>query len=117
MEINILGTVYEVNFKKYDDEKYFSDFSWDGFCDFNLKEIAICEMKTYPGWENESEESCKIHEKATLRHEIIHAFLNESGLRSNTLSVGAWAQNEEMIDFFALQGVKIMKCWESCGCL
>ena len=40
--------------------------------------------------------------KATLRHEIIHAFLFESGLQTCAFTIeGPWAENEEMIDWFA----------------
>ena len=51
--------------------------------------------------------------KETLRHEIIHAFLNESGLRYDAKeSFGPWTQNEEMIDWFAIQSPKIFKVYE-----
>jgi len=32
-------------------------------------------------------------------------------------SNGAWARNEEMIDWFALQGPKILKAWQEAGAL
>ena len=44
-------------------------------------------------------------EKKVLRHEIIHAYLGESGLRSSS----EWAENEEMVDWFAIQFPKILK--------
>ena len=50
----------------------------------------------------------------TLRHEIIHAFLFESGLHSCSNDIKCLALNEEMIDFFALQYEKINKTLESC---
>lgn len=51
--------------------------------------------------------------KKTLRHEIIHAFLTESGLHGNTYNVdGGWAMNEEMVDWFAIQSPKIMRVFE-----
>ena len=55
--------------------------------------------------------------KETLRHEILHAFLNESGLCSSTLCFeGGWTKNEEMIDWFAIQFPKIAKVYKECGC-
>ena len=42
-----------------------------------------------------------------LRHEIIHAFLFESGLECNSLKTYNWAENEEMVDWFAIQSPKI----------
>lgn len=40
----------------------------------------------------------------TLRHEIVYAFLHESGLSSNS----EWAMNEEIVDWIALQLPKII---------
>ena len=40
---------------------------------------------------------------------IIHAFLLESGLDSNSNSADSWAVNEEMVDWFAIQSPKIFK--------
>jgi hypothetical protein len=51
--------------------------------------------------------------KRTLRHEIIHAFLCESGLAANSVVFSdGWACNEEMVDWFAMQGEKIHDAWE-----
>lgn len=49
----------------------------------------------------------KFRDKVT-RHEIIHAFLEESGLADNS----EWARNEEMIDWFAIQLPKIANVCE-----
>ncbi|WP_394967432.1 hypothetical protein [Candidatus Allofournierella merdipullorum] len=49
----------------------------------------------------------KQHRKI-IRHEIIHAFLFESGLAENS----DWAQIEEMVDFFAIQFPKLQKAFE-----
>ena len=53
--------------------------------------------------------------KQTLRHEIVHAFLGESGLSNNSNSIDAWARNEEVVDWFAIQGPKIYKAWQEAG--
>ena len=51
--------------------------------------------------------------KETLRHEIIHAFFNESGLQDSANKFdGAWSKNEEMIDWFAIQPPKIFKLFK-----
>lgn len=47
-----------------------------------------------------------------LRHEIIHAYLIESGLNENANSVEHWSINEEMVDWFALQAEKIFKTYK-----
>lgn len=114
MKASILGTEYDVVFKDYESEKLFGERGIDGYCDDIDKVICVCNMKTYPGWENETEEYCKKQQATTLRHEIIHAFLNESGLQdsSGRLQNIGWAKNEEMIDFFAIQFPKIQKVFE-----
>lgn len=112
MKVNILGTEYIVITKKYDDDEVFKREEASGYCGYTEKEIVLCEMDTYPGWEHETEASRCNQMKATLRHEIVHAFLGESGLSMNSNETDAWARNEEMVDWFALQGPKIYKAWQ-----
>lgn len=50
--------------------------------------------------------------KRVLRHEIIHAFFNESGLSDDSNNVTAWAKNEEMVDWFAIQSPKVFKVFQ-----
>lgn len=108
--INILGTEYKVYYKNYDEDSIFKDNSFDGYCDEDLKMIYICNMSTYPGYQKETKEKCNAVEKATLRHELIHAILSESGLSYSSLQYSSgWAKNEEMVDFFAIQYPKIEK--------
>lgn len=118
MTLNVLGTEYNVIEKKYNEDGAFSDKNIDGYCDGMRKIIVICDMTTYKGWEKEDKLTAKIAEKMTLRHEIVHAFLQESGLDSNSLTCdGAWARNEELVDWIALQGIKIYKAWQEAGAI
>ena len=112
MKISVLGTEYEIVVKKYDEDEAFERCSFCGYCDGYKKEIVVCDLSTYKGWEHESKETVEIAQKETLRHEIVHAFLHESGLKgcSNVYQSG-WAINEEMIDWFAIQGDRIHKAW------
>ena len=56
--------------------------------------------------------------KKTLRHELIHAFLAESGLSANALSnYTSWAENEEMVDWIAIQFPKILEVFKEVDCL
>ena len=118
MIIHVLGTEYEVFKKKYDEDPYFEKASVDGFCDSVERKIVYCDMTAYRGWESESPERAAIAEKGTLRHEIVHAFFNESGLQESSLVFEeGWARNEELIDWIAIQGPKIYKAWEEAGAL
>ena len=106
----ILGTQYKIKKKQYEKDACFKKNSCSGYCDSIGKVIVYCDMSTWPGWEKEPEKRCAIAEKDTLRHEIVHAFLNESGLQENAAIIGAsWASNEEMVDWIALQFPKILE--------
>lgn len=108
--INVLGTEYTVEIKKYKDDEYFKKMDCNGYCSESLKQIVICDMHTYPDWECESDKVIDLQQKKTLRHELIHAFLGESGLSDNSNPTEtAWARNEEMVDWFAIQFQKIYK--------
>jgi hypothetical protein len=109
--VNILGTAYAIIVKKYDEEEAFERRSICGFCDGCNKEIVVCDMATYKGWEHEDQNTINVSQKDTLRHEITHAFLTESGLACNTAESDGWARNEEMVDWIALQGPKIYAAW------
>lgn len=114
MTVSVLGTDYEIIRKKYDDDPDFKDRSIDGYCDGIYHKIVYCDMTTFPGMEKEPEDRCRLIEKATLRHEIVHAFFNESGLKDSAFMVEqSWAKNEEMIDWVALQGPKLYEAWKS----
>ena len=78
--INVLGTNYTIEYKSFKDDEKLKDL--DGYTDFYLKRIVV---------EEDFEDRIKLKEKIKayqnkiLRHEIIHAFLFESGLDCNSL--------------------------------
>lgn len=112
LKINILGTHYEIIKKQYKNDELFEKNGWAGYCNEILKEIVICDISTHPEFENASKKEIQCAERDGLRHEIVHAFLNESGLSYCSLNYsGAWAKNEEMVDWFAIQGEKIYNAW------
>lgn len=118
MTINVLGTAYTVTIKKYDEDEVFDRRSIDGYCDSWTKQIVVCDMTTYKGWEHEPHETITAAQKEALRHEIVHAFFSESGLEDSALNPGvAWAKNEELVDWIALQGPKIYKAWQEAAAL
>lgn len=113
MIVNILGTKYTITFKDYDKDKEFYENNLSGYQTYHDKKIVICNLKTHPNLDNPTEATCKYYEKQVLRHEIIHAFFCESGLNNNSVHYdGPWSNNEEMVDWFALNGPKIMQAWK-----
>lgn len=117
MTINILGIDYTIIVKKYKDDPYFEKNNADGYRDGATKEIGICDLHTFPGFENESDAHINAVQKSVLRHEIVHAFLYESGLDANSNASEGWASNEEMVDWIAIQGPKIHAAWQEAGAL
>lgn len=109
--ICVLGTVYKII--KGTKEQYPVLGNIDGFTDTSTKEIIIDTFEVTPN----SKKDLDKYEKSVMRHEIIHAFLAESGLEANSNSCDAWATNEEMVDWFAIQAPKIYVAFVDAGCL
>lgn len=118
MKVNVLGTEYTIKRVDAGEDEYMEKMSFGGYCDCGRKQIVILDVRTCPGWEKELEAIIKDREKETLRHELIHAFLNESGLQHNShIPEMAWTKNEEMVDWFAIQIPKIIKAFKEVGCI
>lgn len=112
--VNVLGTKYEIVRVPAEEMPP----NTGGFCDPDLKRIEILKLETVEAWKDETEEKRVVREKNFLRHEIVHAFFNESGIRDNSAHFELpWAINEEMVDWFANQGEKIYKAWEEVDAL
>lgn len=107
-KVNILGTTYKIytNVPIANDPFLAGAF---GYTDFHSKKIVIADTRTVPGWESADDISVSYNYSCTVRHEIIHAYLMESGLNSSANPVECWSRNEEMIDWFAIQMPKLVK--------
>lgn len=107
MKANVLGTEYKINITNSDNDPYLKDM--DGYCDDTVKTIVVDEMKP----DGHSKKDLKDYQNKVMRHELIHAFLSESGLTNNSI----WADNEEMVDWFAIQFPKIEKVFRGLNIL
>lgn len=109
-KVNILGTDYTIkqNVAVKTDSRLTGA---DGMFDFSTKEIKIAKFVK----DEQSIHDIDSHRRKVLRHEIIHAFLYESGLYENSSEVTAWAANEEMVDWIAMQSPKIFKVFKELG--
>lgn len=107
MEVEILGTIYTIEIKKRDDDVKLKEL--DGYCDTAVKKIVYVDMVDEYKNDEGAVENLKFVTDNIIRHEIIHAFLYESGLWVES----EWAMNEEMVDWFAIQFHKILKAIKS----
>ena len=106
-KVNVLGTEYSISYES--DEKVAADMcgfpgEFGGYCDGYSKKIVIANGNAC----NDTEMTKNERKRESLRHEIGHAFLNESGVKANS----NWAQNEELVDWIAIQAPKIFKLFE-----
>ena len=109
MKLSILGSEWTIEYRNADADPQLEEN--DGYTDPSVKLIVIANKRT----------DCTINDykymqKENLRHEIIHAFLFESGLGFN-LEHSKFGHEETMIDWIAIQFPKMLKVFEEVGCL
>ena len=113
--VRILGTDYKVRIgvPVQKDPSLEGRF---GYCSYNDHRIVIADLNTVESWKDEPDEVKQIEVRASLRHEVIHASLYESGLHGSTSTERPWAMNEEMVDWMALQFPKIIEVFQKLDC-
>ena len=117
-KVDVLGTKYTIKRVNYGQDEYMERMNYGGLCDTGRKLILVLNLKSTPDWKEEKEDVILNMEHTTLRHELIHAFLSESGLDWNSFAPEkAWAKNEEMVDWFAIQMPKLMAAFKAADCL
>lgn len=99
-KVNILGAEYAIQITELKDEDL------DGDCDSTSKTIRI-----------RSDNTCNVLgfeelQRVALRHEIIHAFMFESGLGFSWEHPGKFGHDETTVDWFARQFPKILKIYQ-----
>lgn len=114
--VDILGERYKVSIHKVSEDDYMKKNNLDGYCNTTSKEIVIADLKDlYSDWTDVERTK---YLKRLVRHELLHAFLGESGLEESAYpSPESWAKNEEMVDWFAIQFPKILEAYRWCECL
>lgn len=111
MKVNILGTKYRIIIATNEEKPKLNEC--DGYIDQTIKEIVVGKFEKCLM----SVEDLQIHTKNVMRHEIIHAFLYESGLWVNSGNVENWGQSEEITDWIALQFPKMLKAFTKANCI
>lgn len=111
-KVNILGVEYSICFMR-EDEPAYVEKNANGWTDSSIKAICVGIFEPDPSSLADLDE----FQKKVLRHEIIHAFLYESGLCESSKASDAWAINEEMVDWLAIQHSKIHAAMKQAGAL
>ncbi|SHK31315.1 hypothetical protein [Hespellia stercorisuis] len=111
MKVKILGVKYKIVIATANEKPKLK--KCDGYMDHSVREIVVGKFEP----SKNSMEDLKSYTKKVMRHEIIHAFLYESGLWNNSGNVEAWGQSEEMTDWIAIQSPKFFKAFSEAGCL
>lgn len=101
MKVNILNTQYDIQYSNRNKDSLLKKA--DGYCDFTSKKIVIDEMEEIEGMQDLTQYRNKV-----TRHELLHAFLYESGLMQ-------YSQDELLVDLLAIQFYKIQNIFEKLG--
>lgn len=109
-EITVLGEKYSIETVSETDDNCLE--TSNGYCDFSTRSIIIRDMDNDEDDPN-SLRNMEMFVNKVKRHEIIHAFLCESGLQCESF----WATNEEMVDWLAIQFPKILKAFKEANCI
>lgn len=109
MEINVLGTEYTVNITPQNEDPRLGDI--DGYTDTSEK-LCVVDSMSEAEKDISAKGNLKNYRRQVMRHEILHAFLYESGLDANS-----WAYNEELVDWIAIQFPKIAKAFDEADCM
>ena len=102
-EVSVLGTPYRVLHRNALEDPLLTEL--DGYVDTSLKVIVV-EDGERPERERDQGDLHRVRQ-AIVRHELVHAFLFESGLASES-----WAASEELVDWIALQFPKLLKAFK-----
>ena len=111
-EITILGELWTVKICKQSEDQYLR--TCDGYTDKTLRTICIlAEDRDLTG---ETVSDFKAYMNKVLRHEVIHAFLFESGLDGYACEETETGHPEMLIDWFAIQYPKIRYVYNLLEC-
>lgn len=106
--IDVLGRTYTIEAKTPEEDSKLYDC--DGYCDHSVARIVLRNVLSEKN-DPDALADLYAYQRKVVRHEIIHAFLYESGL-----SMNSWGNNEEIVDWIAIQFPKMYKAFEKLYC-
>ena len=107
MKVNVLGTEYDVEILSQRDESM-DVLESVGYTDCSVKKIRVFDVTK--NTDLSQQEDREKYQNLILRHELIHAFLYESGI-----GFGMQFHNEELVDWLAMQFPKMTEVFDEMG--
>lgn len=108
-KVNVLGTDYKIVYDTEEDNPTMKGN--DGSCDSSVHEIHICKTLFLPTEDASCMKDLPSYGRKVIRHEIVHAFFEESGLAECC----SWARDETLTDWIARQFPKLFECFDKAG--
>lgn len=118
MDVDILGTTYKIIIKKISEDEDLKNRRLSGRCNRFHHEIIVADMEETEYFGELTETEKTEYKKEVLRHEIVHAYLNESGWSTTRMFSGLdGRQTNEMVDWIALQFPKMIDTFKQAGAI
>ena len=102
--VNVLGTEYSIHIRSAAEDPFLNNC--DGYTDKTVRKIVIAAKDV----DNELEDF-RSYQQKVLRHEIVHAFLFESGLHECWSHDGG--HDETFVDWIAVQFPKLLTAFKT----
>lgn len=97
--VNILGTEYRIEVHKRSEDEFMRKNGADGYCSADGKLIVIADTSEKESFPDMTDIEQSAYRKRLLRHEITHAFLDESGLQHcSSVPMGAFVISVKVTD-------------------
>lgn len=110
--VSILGTEYRIYLDVPENEDPILKVC-SGYCDKTTHIITVCEKE-----DDADLGDYEQYRKRVIRHELIHAFLFESGLGGDAVwHVSGEEHPEQTVDWIARQFPKMLKAFQAVGAL
>ena len=104
MEVDILGTKYDIEFRKEVNDKKLKNT--DGYAELYTKKLIIEEVEE----DDNTFEGLDKYKNKVIRHEIIHAMFYEAGH-------AAYGRDEGLVDSLSILVPKLLKVFKSINVL
>lgn len=110
--VNVLGTEYRIYLDVPSDEDEAMK-TYAGYCDNTAHIIAVAARDEETDIDNWAD-----YQRRVIRHELVHAFLFESGLGADAIwHVEGQTHPEQTVDWLARQFPKMARAFEQAGAL